>query len=536
MSDLYYQAPAMFADYPDSGDYDLMIVNWYCDIDAPKTYWSLFQFANTSVVEGYAGFQNKDYNNKHTILLSIWELDGKDPEIEYISPYSDESNLLFSGEGNGKHIFTDYPWITETWYTMCLGVRNYGGKTHYAQWISEKGSNKWLLCGVISFPQTNRKFERAGAFQEAFNRNNYVMRCRLQDAFGRYYDTNQWHQWNSYLISNLFRPYVDPDTLQHNIDVDCLYGVNTTDNYLWLQAGGGLLDPANSASHTGVLFGTETLSSGDTPEYTPSWSPLAPRYIKNHSNGKYIAPDSNGSLIYRDEAYYWHFVETSGGYVKILNTDKTLALSITGTTSGSTLALTTPSTSDSQKWKTTSYYHNEFSYISPKNAPSLDINISNNNIVISAHSTTTTSSMWKIMNKCVLKSFRSYISGLSVTPSNNIIVQTNVQYKWNIIWIENNSNDTDYIYFSIVTTDNKKAITLPDNAVSGTDLILADYEPGNKKQIWKKESAGSTLFYVKSMFNQNLALDVQGQSTYINAPIQVLTYSAGSNRLKWYIE
>ena len=32
---------------------------------------------------------------------------------------------------------------------MCIGTKTIAGKTYYAQWVAEKDSKDWFLCGII---------------------------------------------------------------------------------------------------------------------------------------------------------------------------------------------------------------------------------------------------------------------------------------------------------------------------------------------------------------------------------------------------
>lgn len=537
---LYGQAPAMHVDFkPDQGDYDMVIVDWYCITDAPKTYWATNVIKrNSGGTDAYAGFQNIEVNNQniHVTIFAVWNYNTDYVELEYVSPYVDRDTLLFTEfTDTGKHFICYYPWETGKWYTMCIGVRNYGGKTHYAQWVKEQESADWILLGIISFPQANRFIGSSNAFQEAFNRDNTEMKCKIKKIFGRRYGTTTWDSWNQLGVRNYFRQYDEPPTLESNVPIDCWCGINNSDNSFWVKAGGGSL-----VDETGIQFITYSLAAENPPSSTdiPQWSSLVPRCIRNKDNDQYLAALSNGTVTFLDNAYYWIFEETSDGYIKILNDNKTKALAITNTTAGSSLSLATISSSENQKWRRLSGEQTIASYISPKNAPQLDIGIYNDSVKLCSHSTTNDSQKWIVLNDGELKVLRSNISALYVTPVSGNIVQTLTQYKWNIVYTKRFNNPHEYL-FSILTNDNKKAITLPDNAVAGTDLILADYVPGNAKQIWKKETAetaGSLKYYIRSKFNYDLAFDVQGQSTNPNTPIQVNTYSSGSNRLKWYFE
>ena len=140
------QAPNMVVTYPDSGNYDLVMVDWYCETDASNTYWAVHQFS-TNTVDGYAGLQNA--GNNHVLMFSIWDHGTNYPVVEYVSSSIQLNNLNFGGEGTGKHIVTNFDWKVGKWYTMCIGTKTIAGKTYYAQWVAEKDSKDWFLCGII---------------------------------------------------------------------------------------------------------------------------------------------------------------------------------------------------------------------------------------------------------------------------------------------------------------------------------------------------------------------------------------------------
>ena len=220
------QAPNMFVDYfnydgesVDHSDMDMIIVDWRCYTDSPGTYWAVHQFSSGSGIDGYAGFIND--GTSHRVLFSLWN-DGTDyPIVEYVSGLSQLDDLTFSGEGNGKHIFTNYNWTTGTWYTMCIGAKTVAGKTYYAQWIRRETTTKWILCGVISFPVSNKVIKHDSMFQEDYGKNNNERISNLRNAFGKKYGESNWVPWEHYQISNNI--YINGVLTDQNIRYDCHY-------------------------------------------------------------------------------------------------------------------------------------------------------------------------------------------------------------------------------------------------------------------------------------------------------------------------
>lgn len=523
------QAPNMVVEYPDSGSYDLVMVNWYCETDAENTYWAVHQFS-TNAVDGYAGFQNSGGN--HVILFSIWDHGSNYPVVEYVSSKTDLSNLNFGGEGTGKHIFTDYSWEVGKWYTMCIGTKTISGKTYYAQWIAEKGSTKWFLCGVISYPESGKFIGSDLMFQEDFTFNNLLRKCRLQDAFGRYNGTDDWHRWNSYNISNTFYKYIETTSPVYNFKYDCDHGTDHSATYVFVQSGGE--DLTNPVERPMTLPDTVGIISGSSPSAFPSWACLAPRYIKSKFSNLYISPGSNNTVIQSETPYYWNFVDSNDGYFYILSEDNSLAITITDTTAGANLALSPFNSLDTQKWTNQSVQYLEYVYFYPKNAPSMNMDIEGPSYIAGAaiqlwtHDDTAEQFKWLTLDSSVHYAIKSHFSSLYVNPSGNGIIQSANSYKWNFI----SAGDG---YYYILSLDNTKAITV-NGTYDGADLAYSDFNPGDDNQKWKLMSAGANAYYLVPKCDTTMNMDIEGPVTTSGAVIQIWTHSDGVSQFKWYIE
>ncbi len=228
-SDSPRHAPNMYVDWITSNAYyDVVSVDWYCDKDATDTYWAVHNWDS-----GYAGFQNKD--GKHVLLLSLWDIDGKTPKIEYVL---DGEHGSFGGEGTGKQVFTNYNWKVGKWYSMCIQISSDNNKSYYAQYIKEENGD-WIKTAVISYPVRGDRFYSSSMFQEDFTFNNYMRSCRLRNACGRLYGTENWESWNTCRISNSFFPTDDAtweNGVQNNVKFDCDW--ENYGDYVWVQSGG----------------------------------------------------------------------------------------------------------------------------------------------------------------------------------------------------------------------------------------------------------------------------------------------------------
>lgn len=521
------QSPNMFVTYPTSGEYDLVMVNWYCETDALNTYWAVHQFS-TDTVDGYAGFQNS--GNDHILMFSIWDHGTNYPVVEYVSDKTRLDNLNFGNEGTGKHIVTDFDWEVGKWYTMCIGTKTVSGKTYYAQWIAEKGNSNWFLCGVISYPVSNRYIGSDLMFQEDFTFNNLTKKCRLQNAFGHYKVTNTWHKWNTYVISNNFYRYKETTSPVENFKYDCDHGKVGTE-YIYIQSGGEDLfnEPVERPM---TLPDTIELSSDPSPSASPVWASLAPRYIKSKFSNLYVNPGNNNTVIQSGTLYYWNFVDSGDGYFYILSEDKTLAITITGTDKGNELILAPFNSLDTQKWTNKSVLQSEYVYFFPKNAAGMNMDVRGPSTASGAVIQLWTHSdadqfKWLTLNTSVHYAIKSYFSGLYVNPSGNGIVQLSKIYMWNFI-----SAGDDYYY--ILSLDNVKAITVDGNN-DGSDLAYADFNPGNDKQKWKLISAGDSTFNIVPKSDIDKNMDIEGPVTTEGANIQLWTRQTGVSQFRWRI-
>ena len=222
-------APNMYVNWESNQSFDTIDVDWLCDQDAMNTYWAVHNWDN-----GYAGFQNKD--GKHVLLLSLWDLpDGTSPQIEYVS---DGQNGNFGGEGTGKQVFTNYNWEVGKWYSMRVQIDKADSKVVYSQWIKEE-NGEWIKTAAISYPNQEFRFNGVSMFQEDFTFNNKMRSCKMRNARGKIYGTNQWEFLSRCEITNSFFP-TDEATWENgvleNITYNCDWDANN--ECVWVQSGG----------------------------------------------------------------------------------------------------------------------------------------------------------------------------------------------------------------------------------------------------------------------------------------------------------
>ena len=252
-------APNMYINWASNQSFDAVDVDWLCDQDATNTYWAVHNWSN-----GYAGFQNKD--GKHVLLLSLWDLpDGTSPQIEYVS---DGKNGGFGGEGTGKQVFTNYNWQVGKWYSMRVQIDKIDNKVIYSQWIKEENGD-WLKTAAISYPNHEFRFNGVSMFQEDFTFNNEMRSCKMRNARGKVYGSDNWEFLSRCEITNSFFP-TDEATWENgvleNITYNCDWDAN--DEYVWVQSGGqGFADNGKTipASYTLSETNNTDINESNTP-------------------------------------------------------------------------------------------------------------------------------------------------------------------------------------------------------------------------------------------------------------------------------
>lgn len=518
------QAPNMYVDWTDGGSYDFVIVDWYCETAANNTYWAVHNWSG-----GYAGFQYS--GGQYKILLSIWNDGSMLPEIEYLSADSEPNYLDFGGEGEGKHIFTNYTWTVGKWYTMCIGTKTINGKTYYAQWVREEGASDWFLAAIISFPQANRTLNKSSMFQEDFTFNgNLKRRCRLRRAYGRNSSTKNWESWKNNKITNSYFPYKETTwaDVEWNVTQNCDWGTDSSNSYVWVQSGGNTPDNGKSAPPT-----IYSLNQPSAPSNWPQWSDILPKYINSKFSNLYVA-FSGSKVIQSNNKYYWNFVDSGDGYFYILTSDNSKAITISGTGNGSDLILTAfNGGADNQKWNKFNAGTGLLHYFKPKSAPTKTMDIegpstaSNAVIQIWEFGTDPDQFKWNTMSTVEKHSIKSNYSNLFVSPSQANVVQSNTQYEWNFVQCSDE-------YFYILTPDNAKAVSISGTG-DGSNLILKTFNAADDTQKWKKSSAGSNLYYIRPKAASTMTMDIEGPSTGSGAPIQIWTHNTSAAQFKWYV-
>ncbi|MCM1508028.1 MAG: DUF3472 domain-containing protein [Ruminococcus flavefaciens] len=353
------QATNMYVDWNiSSNSFNMILVDFYCDIQAIGTYWAVLNWNN-----GYAGFQND--NSRHITMFSIWDNGNLQPQIEYYIQGADENNFDFSGEGTGKHIYTNVQWSMNKWYGMAVGTKSFGGNTYYMHWL-RKPNNDWQLIGIISFPVENLTLNKSSVFQEDFaNNEDKKRRCRVKHSYGRNSKTNKWVSWNTGTVKSCYYPTEDSSgewNTQKNCN--CGKGTDNDEEYVFIESGG-----ENYSSSNKIPFDFN-LDSPDSPTSYPEF----PKCIKSKYSGLFVS--HNGSKVVQSEKkYWWNFVDAGSGYVYIKSSDNKQALTVTTMDDGSDLAFSDfESGNIKQQWKIQEDV-NGLSYIRPRAVPSKTMDI-----------------------------------------------------------------------------------------------------------------------------------------------------------------
>lgn len=506
-------------------NYDMTMVDWKCITDASSTLWATHQFAG-----GYNCFLC-DNSGDHKLLLSKWngESAGQKAEIEYISPLSNPDDLDFDTEGTGKHVYTEYPWENNKWYSLCLGIKNMYGKTFYAQWVREGSDTPWILTGVISVPGIDGFVWAFAPFQEDYAQTEADREFQLKNAFGRSQATGLWTNWRNYEVTNAYYSY-DPFSRQDNYPHKCDWGISN--DHVWIKTG------------VNVSPGTKTLPynlqlPASSPVSPPVWfNYCLPRTIKSRHSNLYVSYDPNtNKVVQQNTPTYWNFVDDENGYFYIM-IDNTKVITFDQYIDGADLYVTNKNpNNDNQKWQKKSLSGQGF-YFVPKagiiSQVTRAIEIENSQTTPAAQLQIFTyydnepRYQWDVTSCVQRKTIKSKYSGLYLTPtSNNGVVQTNEKYVWNIVF----TNDGK---FYILTQDNAMAVTVT-NYYDGADLQMASFDP-LANQAWSTMDTANSYFRIVPEGNPTFTMDVEGPSSQENIPIQIWTYGVTVNQVLWTFE
>lgn len=534
MSRPEYRAPVMYVNpvREDNEFYNMLMIDFRCDTDTAGTFFNMHYYKLENGPNGYAGF-NSGGSDSHRLIFSIWDDHGVHPEIEYISPWAIEDRLLFSGEGNGKHIITELNWAVGSWYTMCINAISRCGKTFFSQWIRKQGDSNWLLCGVMSLPNTGRRFRSSSLFVETVRKNNEIRECSIKNYLGRRVSNNTWKSWNEYIVSNKYFYYVGNELVStSNVYKDCKVETDDVPSLVKIRTGG---EPYEQQISYGTLPTNPPIliTQNTTPYSTPVDAPLIPRFIKSKHSNKYVAPDPSGSnqVIQQATPYYWLFEDSEDGYYHIYTNDKTQALSYNVT--GSAVLLMPIYYADHQKWTTRSYVASTSIYITPRLFPNKSLGITNGStavgavITLKAHDITAPDIEFNTIKKFKFKTVKNVNSLKYLAPSGTKIIQRGSMYRWLFIPVDEN-------YYYIVTQDCLHAITI-SGLNTGDDLAFSLFEPGNSQQMWKIQDAGNDNVYIIPKDASTMAMDIENYSTSANAYAQIETFDSSVNSFKWIL-
>lgn len=521
------QAPNMYIDLPSAieNDYDMLLLDFRCDNDGLDTFYNVHYYKLNSGSHGYAGFLNS--NGDHKIILSIWEYSTKYPTVEYVSPYTIMTELLFSGEGNGKHIITDFGWQTGIWYTMCICTKTLCGKTFVYQWIRKCADNEpWLLCAILSYPEKNKYIDSSSFFIEDYSFNNVYRRCSLKAYYGRKQTDGTWHSRSQFTLSNRYYPYLNDGSFQDNVNYDCGYELISGSTVFRVKSGGE--DLINPVPHTEFVFPyTVNLTQSSAPDTIPLQPQIVPHYIKSTESSMvyYISLNSSNTIIRATTKYYWIFVDTEDDFFYILNKDKTLAITLG--TDGVSISMQPFIGSDWQKWTKHSYPQSENVHFAPKSNPYYGIRYENGSYGLSIFNVSASKFRFVTYNAVELARIKSQLSLCYISPSGNNLIQKATAYSWLFIPV-------DGTYYYILTRDCMYAITV-NGVYEGADLSLALFDVGNQNQMWKFENAPDDGMFIIPKTAPTMGMDIEGAAIGIGAVIQLSTYNSTHLRFRWEI-
>jgi hypothetical protein len=356
------QIPAMYVDWTNNGNYEMIIVDWRCEIDQVNRYWSLHNF-----IYGYAGFQNNDTFGR-TVYFSMQDQSNLPAKGEYAMPGATSEHFIT--EGPGHRVFKDINWSDLTSYSMCIGVKTVADRTYFAQWYRDNSvaTPQWVLVGIISYKQPNMVLQTTTAFQEDWNYNGDETSFSLTNAHGKDATTHNWNLLNSGKVQSVFCDGIwNKDPGRH-----CTYKVETIDGCkrIVIKSGKYVADEGTA----GLPFNF-TLSGLSNTVAEPQWNYVCWKVIKSLHSNLFIDKGTGLTVIQSNNHTVWGIRDAGNGYFYICKVNSNWAIAVNQTSPGSDLVLQTFQTgNDYQQWKFEGDSTTGF-YIVPKVATTMGMTI-----------------------------------------------------------------------------------------------------------------------------------------------------------------
>ena len=207
--------------------------NFHLDYSALKSRYASWSYEG---IGGYAGLQQRTASQRANSILSFWDVYCRNEKGEivnviraklvYPEPGTDES---FSGEGEGAHHLTDYPWKPGQWYRMLLQCSRSDstGNTTIQQWICDLSSNSWTKLCEYDLGVPNVAFIRDNAvFLENFNPSTSgdVRTMEVRNARAKAENSTRWISIRSATFQQNYRL---PGSYNFGIDGDTFWMITT---------------------------------------------------------------------------------------------------------------------------------------------------------------------------------------------------------------------------------------------------------------------------------------------------------------------
>ncbi|TGB30602.1 DUF3472 domain-containing protein [Burkholderia thailandensis] len=155
------RANSIHLNYQQASDWTAFSVDVTPEALAPTTFWEAIGWPGA-----YTGLQSIDGKQNGLVLFSVWDANGKSPQIVAKGP--GVSCTQFGGEGTGYKCFKSHAPVAGRTYRFMASIAPVAGQnqTDYSVWFTDTSTNVRELIATLSYQKAVRSANYANSFIE----------------------------------------------------------------------------------------------------------------------------------------------------------------------------------------------------------------------------------------------------------------------------------------------------------------------------------------------------------------------------------
>ncbi|AOJ05297.1 hypothetical protein WS70_26735 [Burkholderia mayonis] len=155
------RANSIHLNYPQANNWTRISVDVTPEALAPTTYWEAIGWPGA-----YTGIQSVDGKQNGLILFSVWDANGKSPQIVAKGP--GVNCTQFGGEGTGYKCFKSHAPVAGRTYRFEASIAPVAGQsqTDYSVWFTDTSTNARELIATLRYQKSVQAANYADSFVE----------------------------------------------------------------------------------------------------------------------------------------------------------------------------------------------------------------------------------------------------------------------------------------------------------------------------------------------------------------------------------